>query len=72
MPSVDHYREVEQHHDPVLDLIVVNLLRHLAGPVSITLELKSRVRPLLIGLNPSEGEVHRNNNSIKPHLVYQT
>ena len=72
IPNGQPIREIEQHHDLALDFIPINFLGHLAGPISIVLELKSGVRPLFIGLDSSEGEICRNNNSIKPPVVYQT
>lgn len=56
----------------MLDFVPINLLRHLMGPVSISPELKFRVRPLFTALDLSEGEVRRHNDSIEPLVVYQT
>ena len=56
----------------MLDFVPVNLLWHLAGPISIYSELKSRVYPLFVGLDPAEGEVRHHNGSIEPLAVYQT
>ena len=64
-------REIEQHPNPPHYFISGNLLGHLAGPVSISSELKCRVRPLLARLDPAESEVHRHIDSVKPLVIYQ-
>jgi hypothetical protein len=52
-----------------LDLVPVNLLGYLAGPISVTPKLKTEVRPLFAGLNLPEGEVCCNNNFVQPLAV---
>ena len=63
--------EVKQHPNSPYDFILVNWLGHLMGPISISPELKCRVRPLLARMDPVEREVRCHNNSIKPSAIYQ-
>lgn len=63
--------EIEQHLDPSHDFISSNFFEHLAGPISISLELKCQVRPLLTRLDSTKHEVHRHNDSVKPSAIYQ-
>ena len=63
--------EIKEHQDPALDLVPVNLLGHLSGPIGVSSELKTGVRPLVAGLNPLECEVCRHNDFVKPSMIYQ-
>ena len=63
--------EVKEHRDPALGLILVNILGHQPGPISVSLELESRVCPLLAGLDLMEGEIHRYNDAINSPTVNQ-
>jgi hypothetical protein len=63
--------EVKEHRDPVLGLVLVNLLRHLPGPVGVSSELESRMSPLFARLDPIEGEIHRHNDAINSPTVNQ-
>ena len=63
--------EIKEHQDSTLDLIMVNLLRHLPGPIGVSSELMTRVRPLHAGQNPPECEVHHHNDSIHTPVIDQ-
>jgi hypothetical protein len=71
IPDGQLSQEIEQHHDPALDFVPVILLGHLTGTISILSELKFRVCPLFVGLDPPKGEVCCHNDSIEPLAVYQ-
>ena len=43
--------KIKEHRDSALDLITVNLLVHLLGPIGVSLELKSGMHPLFAGLD---------------------
>ena len=72
--------EIKEHRDLALHLILVNLLEHILGPVGVSSELITEVRPLLAGQNPPECELRRHNDSVQtlaidqprevPHLLH--
>ena len=63
--------EIEQHPNPPHDFFSADCRRYLVGPISMSLKLKHRVRPLLVRLDPTEREVRRRSDSIKPSVIYQ-
>ena len=65
------HREVEQHRNAPHDLIPVDLLGHLVGPVSFP-QNSYLGCALFTGLDRPKGEICRHYDSIQPLVIYQS
>jgi hypothetical protein len=54
------------------DFVLLYLLRHLPGTVSLSPEFISEVEPLFAGLNPSKNEVCHHTNSINHSAIQES